>query len=151
MAEIRNVILAIQLIAIYQGKIDFSEFDDLCVYHFEKTICKNDYDNGTICGFNGFLTTQEDTVDFIVKAPNPKIQNDDRYCEELTDEQIEILDSLKEGDVVVLDAFLTTECRYGYHELYSYYTRIKGIKKYDEKDAADKIRAMVSRMPLKYD
>ena len=137
------------LIATLKGKIDISDgrYVDTA-YHCDRIVTKEDYDNGTTNGIYGFFKTKEDTVDYVFAGKYHEIPyNPLKNCDNLTDEQVKFLDALKEGDVIVFEADILTECHHGLHEIYSYYTKVKNIRKCEDKEAAEKIRRMVDKMP----
>lgn len=119
-------------------------------YLLDNIILKDDFDNNQINGcFGGFFTNIKDCTNFVIPGKCLSSNNDsNKYCV-LTENQIELLNSLEQGDVVVLKADISMQTSYGIHEFFSYYSWFKNIEKYDDKDAAKKIRRMISKMKKK--
>ena len=144
--------MKVKLIGTYKGKIVFPLISGVHIsYHLDNVILKDDFDNNRIEGHCDFFTNKKDCTDFVIPGYSYEINKSLRKFVNLTSEQIQLMDSLEEGDVVVLDGEVLVETRCGVHDLYSYFSRFKNIKKYDDDEAADKIKEMVSETPLKFE
>ena len=145
--------MKVELIGIYDEKFDLSNERSIYTEYFLKqTMIKEDFDNGTVDGYEGFFTTQEDTNSFIIKGEDHDLPDDDFPRDNLTKEEIEFMDSLEEGDVIVFEADLYIDGYYGEsQQINSLMTEISNIRKYEDKYAADEIRYIVSQMPTGYE
>ena len=160
--------MKVKLIGILNEKLDFSNSHEVnTAYHLSHVVTKYDYEHDITVGHLDFLRTQEHTLDFVIRGEyyilnTPECNNlltkeqiiSKNFIlkrDNLTKEQITLMDSLKKGDVIVFDANLCISPIYFIYDIYSYFSKINNIEKYDDKNAADKIRLMVSKMPLTLD
>ena len=146
--------MTVKLIGIFKEKFDISDESSVNNdYLIENVITKDDFDNGTIDGYEGFFTTQEDTNSFIIRGEDHELPYDENSAHDnLTKEELELMDSLEEGDVIVFEADLYIDGYYGEsQQINSLMTDISNIRKYEDKYAADEIRYIVSQMPTGYE
>ena len=150
--------MKVKLIGVFDEKLEDSDDTEVNTdYYLKNVIAKEDFDNGEIEGISycgkKFFYMRED-LNFMIDGEHYDLSlNEDTRTNNPRKEELELLDSLEEGDVITFDVDLFFEFRDGKYYLSSLDSSlyVDNIEKYEDRYAADKLEYLAEKQPSFYD